>query len=75
MQRSADRLNFFTIVIAELMFDLFKRFAHRLRNEKSRKGYRNKTDRCKNYKSCLQTETVKQRWEEQPDNKVRYPHE
>ena len=75
LKSSADGLNFFAIVIAELVFDLLQSFAHCLRNEKPREGYRDNTDYRKDYKSRLQTETVEQRREEQTYNKIGNPYE
>ena len=37
LQRVTDRLNFFAIVVAELMFDLLKRLAHCFGDAEARK--------------------------------------
>lgn len=68
-------LNFFAIVVAELVFDLLKRLAHSFRDAQAGKSYGNESDCRKDYECYLQTEIGEQRREDQADNKVGNPQE
>ena len=71
----SNGLNFFAIVVAELVFDLLKRLAHSFRDAQAGKSYGNESDCRKDYECHLQTEISEQRREDQADNKVGNPQE
>lgn len=68
-------MNLGAIVIAELMFNLLKRFAEGFGDKESCKGYCNKAYNREYYKRRLQSETCEQSREEQADNEIGNPYE